>query len=75
MRNQAIARLNWDETVDPSMFARRLRRRRSRTSARGEAQVSPGTGPTPSADEDWKRDEHWGAITAYLAHMYFPNEG
>ncbi|MEE8161918.1 MAG: hypothetical protein V3T61_09800 [Acidobacteriota bacterium] len=29
----------------------------------------------PSPDEDWKLDDQWTAITAYLAEMYFPNEG
>ncbi|MDA2927736.1 hypothetical protein MYX78_11000 [Acidobacteria bacterium AH-259-G07] len=26
-------------------------------------------------DESWKLDEHWAAVTAYVAEMYFPNEG
>ena len=27
------------------------------------------------ASENWKLDEHWVALTAYLAQMDFPNEG
>ncbi len=27
------------------------------------------------ASENWKLDEHWVAITAYVAQMDFPNEG
>ncbi len=27
------------------------------------------------ASENWKLDEHWVAISAYLAQMDFPNEG
>ncbi len=25
--------------------------------------------------DDWKVDEHWTAVTAYLADLYLPNEG
>ncbi len=25
--------------------------------------------------EQWKVDEHWTAVTAYLADLYLPNEG
>ncbi len=28
-----------------------------------------------SKDEDWKMDDQWTAITAYMAEMYFPTEG
>ena len=28
-----------------------------------------------SPNEDWKLDDQWTVITAYLADMYFPNEG
>ena len=36
--------------------------------------------PNPSSeglntDEDWKLDDQWTAITAYMAEMYFPTEG
>ena len=33
------------------------------------------TGGARKASENWKLDEHWVAITAYLAQMDFPNEG
>ncbi len=33
------------------------------------------TGGGSSASENWKLDEHWVALTAYLAQMDFPNEG
>ncbi len=33
------------------------------------------TGGNRKASENWKLDEHWVAITAYLAEMDFPNEG
>ncbi len=29
-----------------------------------------GAGP-----DQWKVDEHWTAVTAYLADLYLPNEG
>ncbi len=32
-------------------------------------------GGNRKASENWKLDEHWVAISAYLAQMDFPNEG
>ncbi len=32
-------------------------------------------GGSGKAGENWKLDEHWVAISAYLAQMDFPNEG
>jgi len=32
-------------------------------------------GGNEEASENWKLDEHWVAVTAYLAQMDFPNEG
>ena len=29
----------------------------------------------PVAPDQWKVDEHWTAVTAYLAQLYLPNEG
>lgn len=33
------------------------------------------TGGGRKDGENWKLDEHWVAISAYLAQMDFPNEG
>ncbi len=41
-------------------------------------QVAPVSAPSPEAlmDRDsWQVDEHWVAVTSYLAEMDFPNEG
>ena len=42
----------------------------------------PGVGTIPRGDQvggedpdPWKVDEHWTAVTAYLADLYLPNEG
>ncbi len=36
----------------------------------------PGGDQVGGADPDqWKVDEHWTAVTAYLADLYLPNEG
>ena len=35
----------------------------------------PLPGGSRKASENWKLDEHWVAISAYLAQMDFPNEG
>ena len=45
--------------------------------------VNPGQiGPVPASrreslpePDDWQMDEHWLAVTSYLAEMDFPNEG
>ena len=41
-----------------------------------------GGEPVPRGDyqsavdgDHWKVDEHWTAVTAYLANLYLPNEG
>ena len=41
-----------------------------------------GVGSFPRADsvvgvapDHWRVDEHWTAVTAYLADLYLPNEG
>ena len=40
-----------------------------------------GVGSLPQGDhgvmdgDHWKVDEHWTAVTAYLADLYLPNEG
>ena len=33
------------------------------------------TTPVPSGEVDWKAEDHWTALTSYMADMYFPNEG
>ena len=41
-------------------------------------QVAPVSAPSPEdvMDRDgWQVDEHWVAVTSYLAEMDFPNEG
>jgi len=41
-------------------------------------QSAPVSAPSPedSMDRDsWQVDEHWVAVTSYLAEMDFPNEG
>ncbi len=42
----------------------------------------PDVGRLPQGDhrglvdgDHWKVDEHWTAVTAYLADLYLPNEG
>ena len=42
----------------------------------------PGVAALPREDQvggvepdQWKVDEHWTAVTAYLADLYLPNEG
>ncbi len=44
----------------------------------GGSQVGARTslpGGSGKASENWKLDEHWVAVTAYLAQMDVPNEG
>ncbi len=41
-------------------------------------QVAPVSTPSPEDQMDrdsWQVDEHWVAVTSYLADMDFPNEG
>ncbi len=41
-------------------------------------QIAPASAPKAEAfmDRDsWQVDEHWVAVTSYLAEMDFPNEG
>ncbi len=41
-------------------------------------QIGPVLATRPEAlpeGDDWQVDEHWVAVTSYLAEMDFPNEG
>lgn len=46
-----------------------------------ESRPQAVTAPSPSVvealtdDENWELDEHWTAVTGYVAAMDFPNEG
>ncbi len=44
----------------------------------GPRQIAPASAPSPEELKDrdsWQVDEHWVAVTSYLAEMDFPNEG
>ena len=47
----------------------------SRLQVKGPQIRGRTTRPAGGDSESWKLDEHWVAITAYLAEMDFPNEG
>ena len=43
--------------------------------ALGGEPVSRGDHQSAVHGDDWKVDEHWTAVTGYLADLYLPNEG
>lgn len=41
----------------------------------GQSIAMAASPSTVLPEEDWRVEEHWALVTAYVAQMYFPTEG
>ncbi len=60
-----------DDTLTPSLSAHPARLNHHS----GGDPVPRGDHHTSAEVDGWKVDEHWTAVTAYLADLYLPDEG